>query len=149
MRKLLFALAALMLVTAFQVEAGEEWSLSRDKEGIKVYTRKYADYNYKEYKGIAIVDGTIDEFLTILKDVNTYDKWSFKCVPNSVKLLNKDEGKGLYHVYMEIKAPLVSNRDVVTVYKFNKAEADGSVLVEFWGDADYIPKKMGKSEFPN
>lgn len=148
MRKLLFIVIPVLFLTSFHSMAGEEWSLSKDKEGIKVYTRKYQDYSYKEYKGIAIINGEVNDLVNILKDVSTYDQWSFKCVPNSAKLLKKDESSGVYHVYMEIKAPLVSNRDVVTVYKFHPPASDGSVTVEFWGDADYIPKKSGKVRVP-
>jgi len=129
-------------------ETGEDWDLAKDKEGVQVYTRKYKDYSYKEYKGITIMNGKVSDVVNILKDVSTYENWSYKCVPGSAKLLKKDDTKGVYHVYMEIKAPLVANRDVVAVYKFNAPAADGSVMVEFWGEKDYIPEKGGKVRVP-
>jgi hypothetical protein len=141
-------LSVFMLLTAFNSIAGEDWELSRDKEGIQVYTRKYKDYSYKEYKGITIMNGKVSDVIKILKDVATYENWSYKCVPGSAKLLKKDDSKGIYHVYMEIKAPLVANRDVIAVYKFNPPAADGSVMVEFWGDGDYIPEVNGKVRVP-
>ncbi|MEZ5007374.1 MAG: START domain-containing protein [Chitinophagales bacterium] len=145
----IFSILAVMLFGGFNAaHAEEEWSLSRDKDGIKIYTRKYKDYNYKEYKGIVIVDGKVSDLVAILKDIQTYDKWSYNCVPNTAKVLKKDEVKGEYYVYMEIKAPIVSNRDVVTLYKFHKPASDGSVLVEFWGEKDYIPKKDGLVRVP-
>ncbi len=148
MKSLLFSTVLMMFFTAFQVSAGEEWSLSKDKEGIKVYTRKYADYNYKEYKGITTIKGSVDEVITILKDVSGYDNWSYNCVSNSTKMLKEDNLAQEYYIYMEIKAPIVANRDAVSVYKFNPKARDGSVLVEFWGDADYIPKKDGLVRVP-
>ncbi|MCB0502205.1 MAG: hypothetical protein KDD32_05945 [Bacteroidetes bacterium] len=144
----ILSILTMMLFGGLQAHAEEEWSLSRDKDGIKIYTRKFKDYNYKEYKGIVIVDGKVNDLVSILKDISTYDQWSYNCVPGSAKILKKDEAKGEYYVYMEIKAPIVSNRDVVTLYKFNKPAADGSVLVEFWGDENYIPKKNGLVRVP-
>jgi hypothetical protein len=148
MKNVLVFFLSLLMVGTIETMAGDEWELSREKEGIQVYTRKYKEYSYKEFKGITTMNGTVAEVVKILKDVSTYEHWSYNCVPGTAKLLKKDDAKGIYHVYMEIKAPIVSNRDVITVYKFNPPAADGSVMVEFWGDADYIPEKNGKVRVP-
>ncbi len=144
----LFSILAAMFFSAFQSHAEEGWSLSKDKEGIKVYTKKYKSYNYKEFKGIVIVDGEVDDLINILKDVTTYDKWSYNCVSNTAKILDQNKTTGECRVYMEIKAPVVANRDVVALYKFHEPASDGSVLVEFTADADYIPKKNGLVRVP-
>ena len=148
MKSILLFFAALMILTGMDAKAGEEWSLARDKEGIKVYTRKYAEYNYKEYKGITVMSGSVDDLIGVLKNVDDYHLWSYNCVPNSTSILKSTESNGEYYIYMEIRAPLVANRDVVSVYKFHTPEADGSVLVEFWGDSDFIPKKKGLVRVP-
>lgn len=137
-----------LLGTTLQLIAGGEWSISRDKEDIKIYTRPYDGYKYKEYKGITVMDGSVEDVVQVLKDVDNYHLWSYNCIENSAKILSSAESKGEYYIYMEIKAPIVSNRDVVSVYKFHPPATDGSVLVEFWTDADYIPKKKGKVRIP-
>lgn len=147
MRILITILSLLILVTAGHADE-PEWSLARDKEGIKIYTRKFADYNYKEYKGIAVMDGDVQELVDLLKDINHYCDWSYNCVENSPAILKQADSRGEYYIYMEIKAPIVSNRDVITLYKFHPVAPDGSVLVEFWGDADFLPKKKGLIRIP-
>ena len=144
----IFSVLAIMLLSAFQIQAEDEWSLSRDKAGIKIYTKKYKTYNYKEYKGIVIVDGKVSDLVDILKDVSTYDRWSYNCISNTAEVLKANEASGEYYIYMEIRAPIVANRDVVSVYKFHDVASDGSVLIEFWADADYIPKKDGLVRVP-
>jgi hypothetical protein len=148
MKSIYLLLTVLIWVTGIQAKAGEEWSLARDKEGIQIYTRKYEDYNYKEYKGITTVRGNVNDLVKIIKDVGNYGKWSYNYVDNTAAILKEDKSKGEYYIYWEIRAPLVSNRDVVSVFKFHPPASDGSVLIEFWGDDDFIPKKKGLVRIP-
>ncbi|MCP4124058.1 MAG: hypothetical protein GY751_20130 [Bacteroidetes bacterium] len=148
MRLTLFILLAVMMTLPTTSFASGEWALARDKDDIKVYMRKYNDYNYKEYKGVTMMNGSVDDIVAILKDMSKYHLWAYNCIENTAVILKEDNSKGEYYIYMEIKAPLVANRDVVAYYKFNPPAADGSVLIEFRGDADFIPKKKGKVRIP-
>lgn len=138
------------LLTGWSARAGAEddWTLARDKEDIKVYTRPNAEYKYKEYKGVTVMDGTAEKLVEILKDPKTYHLWAYNCVENTAKVLKAAESRGEYYIYMEIKAPLVSNRDVISYYKFHPPAADGSVLIEFTGVPDFIPEKKGLVRIP-
>ena len=48
MKKILLLMAAVITFTGLHAGGEAEWSLKRDKEGIKIYTRKYENYSYMD-----------------------------------------------------------------------------------------------------
>src|SRR5438874_7762877 len=50
------------------------WQLVKDKDGIKVYTANAASSSLKYIKVEAILDGTVDKFSTVFRDVPNQTK---------------------------------------------------------------------------
>ncbi len=137
-----------LMVLSISVIAQDQWNMEKDKEGITVYTRKIDGAKLKEYKGIVTVNATMKEVETVLRDVEGWDRIMFKCTENTAKVLKEINNNEMY-TYMEISSPWpAKDRDVITYYKFNPTSSDGSMLVEFWGKADFIPEKKGLVRVP-
>lgn len=144
----ILSICSVLVLSSFTNIMEDGWSLAREKSGIKIYTKKFKSYNYKEYKAVTIMDGTPSDLVKILKDVSTYQVWSYNCVANTAEVLKENKATSEMYIYMEIKAPIVANRDVIALYKFNAPAADGSITIDFEAVKDYIPKKNGKVRVP-
>jgi len=58
-----------------QLRGQEQWDLVKEDEGIKVFTRTNEVMSFKEFKASAIVKGKVNEFVSVLYDVNGLATW--------------------------------------------------------------------------
>ena len=109
----------IILVLIFQnsvLFSQEEWNLNRDSDGIKVYTKKEEGYNFKTFKAIAIVNGTIHQFIEALADVENLPNWAYNV--KSAELLEKT-GDTLLIYYSIAKAPFpYKDRDGIYLNRY-------------------------------
>ena len=54
------------------------WKLEKDKDGIKVWTRKQANSNLKEYKGVMVIQSNMDKLVTFFKNYKLFKRSIFK-----------------------------------------------------------------------
>jgi hypothetical protein len=131
----------LMFFLTLQVTAQEgNWELEKDKNGIKVWTRKMPDSKLKEYKGSVVLNTTVEKLVSMFRNTNYHDKLFFKCRPRSVVVVKKISDNDFY-TYMIINAPVVKDRDVVTHYSISAPDASGAVTVSLEGAANLVPAK--------
>jgi hypothetical protein len=116
------------------------WELEKDKNGIKVWTRRMPDSKLKEYKGAVLLNTTIDKLVYIFKNTKYHDKLLYKCQPGSVTVVKKLSDLDFY-TYMIINAPMVKDRDVVTHYSIMAPDATGAVTINLEGAANLVPVK--------
>ena len=141
-------IAILTIITVvFAAFAAGEWSLEKDKNGIKIYTRRSESSKLKEFKGIMTIKGSPDQVAAILKDVSQHDKIMFKCRAGTAKVIKKVSDNEFY-TYMEIDSPWpASDRDVITLYKFSKG-ADGIINCQIKAFPEMMPEKKGFVRVP-
>ncbi len=90
----------------------QEWKLKKDKNNIKVYTRKLDSREIHEYKATMVVNTSIEKALKAITDGNNLWKWNYK-TPKSktIKKMGVDE----YVFWMKNDLPWpIKNRDAVT-----------------------------------
>ena len=116
------------------------WTLEKDKNGIKIWTRRMPDSKLKEYKGAVILNTTVDKLVIIFKNLKNHDKIFYKCRPGSVVMVKKVSDDDFY-TYMIINTPIVKDRDVVTHYVFSAPDASGAVTISLDGAANLVPIK--------
>lgn len=93
----------------------QEWSLKKNKNGIKVYTRKLEAKKLLEYKAIILVKASPEEVLHTIIDGNNLWKWNYKTSKSkTIKKISDDE----YVIWMknDFNWP-VKNRDHVSRLK--------------------------------
>ncbi|MGB1247374.1 MAG: START domain-containing protein [Chitinophagales bacterium] len=124
--------------------AQTDWELKKEKNGIKVYTKTKAGQTLKASKAEMTVDASVDDILGVLNDIPNYVNWTPKT--ESAKLL-KQVSSTEYYYYTVIKAPMVSNRDLVAHVKIY--ESGGSTIVDMTGDPDYIDEDEDLVRMPS
>lgn len=118
-----------------------EWTLKKDKNDIKVYTRQAEDSDIIEIKVLSIVQATVNQISKLLADVENYNLW----MPNVkstkvIELINKNE---LYY-YIELNAPWpISNRDNIIHFRHTLDQKTGIARILVNGVADYLPENKG------
>lgn len=123
--------------------ADEPWTLAKDADGIKVFTRSVANSSFQEFKGEIELEASVNKVVKVLKDADSFQKWMPDLAES--KLLSSSE-KEQFH-YLENAAPWpVSSRDGVYHFTFSHAEDVGSVATMVYVKAvpDYLPRQDGK-----
>lgn len=128
-----------LMAIGFQAKAQSNWEMAMNKDDIIVYTRDEEHSDFKSFKAIMEVDGTLKEVIKILKDADHYQAWYG--YTKTSKVLKKE--KGVQYNYVETIFPWpFSNRDMV--YKMSVNELNSKeLLISLEGIPDFIPEKNG------
>lgn len=142
MKKNHFLLFAIVLIYS-QIfgQAADNWTLKKDKNDIKVYTRLSEGTGIIEIKVSTSVNATVNQISKLLADVETYNKW----MPNvkSTKVIKNISKNELYY-YIEMNAPWpISNRDNIIHYHHTEDANTGEVKIYVDGIPDYLPENSG------
>jgi len=122
------------------------WTLEKDKNAVKVFTRKAEDVDFKEFRAVTIVQASIPALVALVKDVESYPEW-VENVKSSKLLEVINDNEEVY--YNEIKVPWpLSNRDNIVAAKIVKDTESGIVRIIMKGKPDYIPEKSGLVRIP-
>lgn len=84
------------------VKSQEDWVLKKNKDGIKVFTRKTQDSKFHELKVECELDGRISQLAAVILDVNNNYRWVYKTKKS--KLLETQSATNLFF-YTEIECP--------------------------------------------
>lgn len=95
----------------------QSWSLAKEKNGVKVFTRKIAGWGIKEYKVIFQVKSSLKNVIKTLKDVPGRYQWIHNTMEvREIARPNSD----VVCIYNRINAPWpVSDRDNITKFSFS------------------------------
>ncbi len=141
----ILTLVVLFGSTAIAAVALGDWNLEKDKEGVKVYTRKSATSSLKDSKATVTIKTNVDAVLDLLRDFDNYPKWMYKC---SEGRLLKGVSDREFYVYSVIDSPWpVSDRDLATHVTATQ-EADGTTILKMDGVASYTDKVKDRVRVP-
>jgi ribosome-associated toxin RatA of RatAB toxin-antitoxin module len=114
------------------------WELVKETDGIQVYNRKVEGYKIKEYKAEMIIDEVYyDKLWDVLKDVEAYDKWVYKCAES---ILIKKEGENILYTYHRHSAPWPT-RDRDNGAKMIYTKNDDHFTVQVLNEPNIVPEK--------
>lgn len=105
----------IIILIAFGIPllAQSEWTLKRDTEGIKVYTKDRSNSSFKTFKATATVNAPVEEIVQLFKAVEDMPKWYDKVSEaNLLEAISKDEG--IYTIVMDMPWPV---RDRISIIK--------------------------------
>jgi len=139
MQKKLFWIAILALLLTFRVSAQEDWDLVREETGIKVYTKTESGSKYKAFKSEMEVSCTIDNFVEVLKNMDTVNNWVVNC--KGVKLLNTEGNDQYFYIETSLPWPFES-RDMVYHFQYMEISSE-QVKVIVTGIPGYIQPVEG------
>lgn len=115
-----FVLIIILLSLSF-LSKGQNWDLAKDKNGVKVYTRKLQGWGIKEYKAIMNIKTSPSKIVKALKDVSGRYEWAYNSIEiREIERPNEDE----VAIYNKVDAPWpVADRDNITRFKFSYPSA--------------------------
>lgn len=127
--------ASLSLATQAALPNGAKLSL--DKNNVKVWTYKDSNNSVLSYKSETTFDVPIEKAVGLVLDVEHAPNWA----PNikKVQLLNRDDKKGEFTIYMILHFPFpLKDRDMVVRGKIIK-EANGNIVIKNKAIAQGMP----------
>lgn len=123
------------------------WTLAKDAEGIKVYTRVVADSPLREFRGEVEVATAPERVVRLLKDANSFQIWMPDMLTSEML---KSSQTDQYH-YLENAVPWpLENRDGIYHFTYSDVQEGGVPITKVRVEAipDYLPIKDGKVRIP-
>jgi hypothetical protein len=137
----------IILFLPWSLQAQENWILEKDKDGIRVYTRKSEHSKFNEVKVECLINGTISELIAVIFDIENHVNWVYNT--KSAYIIKRISDSELYF-YTEISSPWpFRNRDAIAHIKTWKDSLTNEVLVEANSVPDYLQRKQDIVRIPS
>jgi hypothetical protein len=89
---------------------GQDWKFIKEKDGIKIYTKKEPGNNLKSFKGVADIRTSMDKVRNLIGNVKNVEWWDKNV--KEIKVLNYEKDK-ISQYYLVYDAPWpVADRDL-------------------------------------
>jgi hypothetical protein len=143
----IFAIYKVLLMSLFlllirvDVFGQSNWTLSVDKEGVKIYTGQVPGSKVKAIKAEAEISATQSQLVALLMDVNSTAEWMYHT--KSCVLIKQVSPSELYY-YSEINLPWpAANRDFVAHLTVTQDPDTKVVYIDGPAVAGMVPEKKG------
>ncbi|MEQ9064624.1 MAG: hypothetical protein RIE58_10645 [Vicingaceae bacterium] len=115
----------------------QEWTLKKDRDGIKVYTKESAS-GYDTFRATLTLKCNIHGLVYLVKDVQNAPKWMYKI--KEIRMINEVDYSN-WNAWSSVGMPWpIEDRDIVTTQKLTKSDN------EFRIDVKSIPSSYKKVE---
>lgn len=119
--------------------SGQSWDFIKEKDGIRLYTRKEANSNLKSFKGEATFQVKIEKVNGLLGNGKNFDWWSKDI--REIRVLSMEENKWIrYYVIYDVPWPL-SDRDLAAEARITTNPVTGERTVEAKPLLNAVPEK--------
>lgn len=127
-------------------DAAPEFAVEKDKNGVKVFTRKIEGSALKEFKGVTTIKTSLMSLVALMDDTDAYPQWLYNVT--SAKLVQKINLKErVTHTVIHAPWP-VSDRDTVTYSKIVQDKKSKVVTIYLKGVPNQYPAQAGKVRVP-
>ncbi len=133
--RLFLCLLFLLVNNSWKDEEG--WSLSKNENGVAIYSRKVNNTEFRELKAIVNVKTSLSSIVNLLYDWDSYPKWVYKC-GRSYTLKKISETEEIHYQTVLIPFPY-ENQDLVINIKLAQDEKTKTVTITSTCNANYIP----------
>jgi len=138
-QSLLLCFAWLLLCFSYK---DEDWVLKKDKDGIRVFTRKTPNSKFDELKVESEMEGRLSAIAAVLLDINNHCKWAYKTIKSHV--IKSSDSTDIFF-YTEIECPWpFENRDVVVHMNLMQNVGNKMMTVVAQSVNGYMPEKDNK-----
>lgn len=142
----LILIPLLASLTLLYADGKAEFAVEKEKNGIKVYTRKIEGSALKEFKGVTSIKTSLTSLIALMDDTAGYTKWLHEV--NYAKLIQKiNYFERITHTVIHAPWP-VSDRDTVTYSKIVQDPKSKIITIHLKGVPDKIPPQSGKVRVP-
>jgi hypothetical protein len=117
----------------------QAWTLKKDKDGIRVYSRESTNSKFNELKVECEIEGSLSKLAAVLLDVNNHGEWVYKTV--KCELLHASAANDILF-YTEIECPWpFQNRDVVVRVNLTQDSISKVLTIIDQSVPGYLPDK--------
>jgi hypothetical protein len=134
-----FSVFYLLILLSFPAQA-QEWTLKKNEDGIKVYTRLPEGSSLDEVRATVRVKTTLSAFTALLKDVPGYKDWAYNCVEAKIIKVVCDTAQ-CYYTQTDLPWP-VSNRDLI----FRSSLKQDSITLIIKTNSVCVPDMLEENE---
>ena len=136
-----FFFSLFMMLAAVSASAQNDWKLSVDKEGVKIYTSIVPESKIKAIKVECDLNTTSAQLVAVVMDINSATDWVYHV--KSAKLIKQVSPSELYY-YSEVSLPWpAANRDFVAHLTVSKDAATKVITIDGPAVPGYVPVKKG------
>jgi hypothetical protein len=122
------------------------WTLTKDKDGIKIYQSEVKHSKFKNIKVECTLEGTYDKLMTVLNDVPKQKDWVYNNI--SASILNRISANEFYY-YSKTHLPWpMTNRDAVVHLKMHKDSLNRFLKISAVSEPNYAPQKSDLVRVP-
>jgi len=131
-----FLISAVLVVSqAFTTAYAGDWKLSKNSDGVEVYTMSMDGSPVKSFKGVTKVKASLSSLVAIIEDVPEYKNWQHNILHSSyIGEPTLTSGKA----YLVQKTPIISDRDMCAEYSVVRTE-EGGIKLEWKEKNDLVP----------
>jgi ribosome-associated toxin RatA of RatAB toxin-antitoxin module len=141
MKNKLSLLVMILSLGAMHSFGQTEWTLRKDKDGIKVYSASIPDSKIQAIKVTASYKTTPEQITAVIMNVNTATQWVAHLKTST--MLKRVSANELYY-YAEVKLPWpVQNRDFVAHLVAHEDRLLNATIIEGPAVSGYVPEKKG------
>jgi hypothetical protein len=144
--KNLLLLLALFTFLCGPLRSQTQWSLKKDKEGIKIYTGSIENSKFKAVKVECIIKGSLTKLATLLLNAESQPQWVYST--KYAYIARKVSPSEIYY-YAEMNTPWpISTRDMVIDLAITQDPVSKIMTVHADNIDKIIPVKTGKIRVP-
>jgi hypothetical protein len=120
---------------------GQDWTLKKDVEGIKVYTGKTPNSAFKSIKVECTINAHLSQLVAFLLDVSRQHDWVYS---NENSELVKKVAPNEFIFYAEVGVPWpVANRDYISHITIVQ-QTPQFLTIDAYTEPDLLPEKPGR-----
>lgn len=129
--------------------AGSDWSLARDRDGIKVWTRDVPGHPIRAFKAVMVVQSSLTGLVNLVLDTDSASRWVYRT--DRIELIRRDVESGSFVIRAETDFPWpLNNRDVVVAGRIEQDEKTGAVTIQSYSlPPDAYPEVAGFVRMPD
>lgn len=140
-RMMLLSFLFMTMLVKPKVSDGQEWTFVKEKDGIKIYTRKEPGKSLKSFRGVTDIRSTMQKAQNLVGNVKNVEWWD-KNVKEIRILAFEPEKMSRYYLVYDAPWP-VSDRDLCVEAHIATDPATGIRTVSAHPLPDLVPPKPG------
>ncbi|MDT8906362.1 START domain-containing protein [Pseudomonas fluorescens] len=129
----------LVVLLATASAQAEDWKVAKEQDGVKVSLSEVAGSKYKAYRGVTVMNTTVDKLRALQEDVPGACAWIHEC--KKQELIKHEGDKSWTYTQFNTPWPVTSRDSVLEVTTVNGA--DGSLTRNLKGVPTYRPEEKG------
>lgn len=144
--KSIFLLILFIVCTRLTFSQDNNWKLSKDQNGIRIYTRQVEGYAIEELRTQVTVKAPMSAVVAVITDADRYSTWIYSCTSSSI-LKKVSETEQYQYQVNDLPYPF-SDRDIAIHFKIWLDAQTKKVFTSSVAEPEYIPVKEGLVRLP-